>query len=191
MSTLTQISRINRRLVLLLPIIFLLGACGYHNPNVAPEVRDLPPTRIYAPMWRNATSEMGLEVRAHNAASDWLSQSGRIILVADEEQADYVLSGRINSVRYPGFSYDPTSTARSLTAVMNAGATLTDRVTGRTVWQDPDLRLEETYNLSESISQTDANKHQALLQLVDNMAEQVYLRVLRSLSRETPGGVED
>lgn len=166
-------------------LVLLLGltACGYHNPNVMPEARDLPPARIYAPMWQNATSELALEVRAHNAMSDWLAQSGRIVLVADEEEADYVLKGRINSVRYPGFSYDTTSTARSLTAVMSAGATLTERASGRVVWQDPGLRLEETYNLSESISQTDASKRQALHRLVDNLAEQVYLRVLRNLTR--------
>ncbi|ADH85177.1 LPS assembly lipoprotein LptE [Desulfurivibrio alkaliphilus] len=166
-----------------LALLLGLTACGYHNPNVLPEVRDLPPVPIYAPMWRNATSELALEVQAHNAINDWLAQSARIILVADEDAADYVLEGRINSVRYPGFSYDTTSAARSLTAIMDAGATLTERASGRIVWQNPSIKLEETYNLSDSISQNDANKRQALHNLVDNLAEQVYLRVLRSLTR--------
>ncbi|MDF1614651.1 LptE family protein [Desulfurivibrio dismutans] len=166
-----------------LALLLGLTACGYHNPNVMPEMRDVPPARIYAPMWRNATSELALEVQAHNAMSDWLAQSGRIILVADEEEADYVLNGRINSVRYPGFSYDTTSAARSLTAIMNATATLTERESDRIVWQNQDISLEETYNLSDSISQNDANKRQALHRLVDSLAEQVYLRVLRTLTR--------
>lgn len=174
-------------LVLLLLCLLLLNACGYHNPNVMPAARDLPPTRIYAPMWTNATSEMGLEMQAHNAINDWLAQSGRIVLVAEEQQADYLLRGRISSVRYPGFSYDTTTTARSLTAVLTAAVTVEERESGRIIWQNSNLRLEETYNLSPSISQTDANKRQALFQLVDSMAEQVYLRLLRSLSRETSG----
>lgn len=184
LTTPTSFARLmgNCLVLLLLPVL-LLSACGYYNPNVAPDIRELAPTRIYAPMWRNATSEMGLEARAYNAVSDWLAQSGRIILVAGEDEAEYVLSGRITSVRYPGFSYDSSSTVRSLTAVMTAAATLTERESGRIVWQNPGLRLEETYNLSESISQTDANKRQALHRLVDNLAEQVYLRVLRTLTR--------
>jgi len=160
----------------------LLASCGYYNPNVLPEQRDLPPARLYAPMWQNATNEMGLESRAHGAVSDWLLQSGRIVLVADEEDAEYILTGRISSIRYPGFSYDITTTARSLNAVLTSSVNLSERESGRIIWQNPSLRLEETYNLDASVSQTDANQREALRLLVDSLAEQVYLRVLRSLT---------
>ncbi|MFU8818852.1 MAG: LPS assembly lipoprotein LptE [Desulfurivibrio sp.] len=169
-------------LVLLAAGWLLLTSCGYHNPNVLPELRDLPPTRIYVPMWQNATNEMGLESTAHSAVSDWLLQSGRIVLVADEEEAEYILTGRISSIRYPGFSYDITTTAQALNAVLTSAVSLTERESGRIIWQNPSLRLEETYNLESSVSQTDANQREALSLLVDSLAEQVYLRVLRSLA---------
>lgn len=168
-------------LLLLLPLLALTG-CGYHNPNVLPSARDLPPTRIHAPMWSNASSEFSLEVRAHGAVSDWLLQTGRIELVASEEEADYILSGRIVSVRYPGFSYDLRTTARSLEAVLTAAVTLTERGSGRVVWQNPRLQLSEIYNLESNPAQTDANQRQALSLLVDRLGEQVYIRVLRALT---------
>lgn len=169
---------------LLLLLLLALTACGYHNPNLTPAWRDRPPVRIHAPMWTNATNELALEMVAHNAVNDWLAQSGRILLVAGEGEAEYLLSGRINSVSYPGFSYDTTSSARSLTAIMTASVSLQERESGRLVWQHHNLRLEEIYNLSSGISQTDTNKRQALHQLVDSLAEEVYLRIIRSLNRQ-------
>ncbi len=167
---------------LLLLAGLMLGSCGYYNPNVLPELRDLPPVRIYAPIWSNATNELGLGSRAHGAVSDWLLQSGRVVLVADEETADYILSGKISSLRYPGFSYDTSTTARALTAVLTAAVTLSERESGRIIWQNPALIREETYNLETAISHTDANQRQALELLVEGLAEQVYIRVLRSLA---------
>lgn len=159
-----------------------LAACGYQNPNVLPDIRDLPPARIYAPMWSNATSETNLEVQAHGAVSDWLLQAGPIELVAAAKEAQYLLEGRIKAVRYPGFSYDRSTTAQSLNAVMTAAVSLRQRESGRIIWQDNNLRLEETYNLEASVSQTDANQRQALNLLVDSLGEQVYLRVVRGLA---------
>lgn len=159
----------------------LVPACGYQNPNVLPDTRDLPPARIYAPMWSNATSETNLASQAHGAVSDWLLQVRQIELVSEQQEADYLLEGRISSVRYPGFSYDPTTTARSLDAVMTAAVSLRQRETGRVIWQD-NMRLTESYNLEASASQTDANQRQALNLLVDSLGEQVYLRVLRALA---------
>lgn len=172
-----------RQLSVLLLCLLLLSACGYHNPNVIPASRDLPPTRIHVPMWTNATSQMGLGVKAHNAVSNQLTQSDRVMLIADQAQAEYVLSGHINSLSFPGFAYDPTSTVRSLTAVMTVTVTISARASGRIIWQDMNLRLEQNYNLGATVSQSDANKRRALDQLVDNLAEQVYLRALRSLNR--------
>ena len=160
----------------------LLGSCGYYNPNVLPEFRDLAPVRIYAPIWSNATNEMGLGSRAHGATSDWLLQSGRVVLVANEEEADYILSGTISSLRYPGFSYDTSTTARALTATLSAAVSLTERESGRIIWQNPALIREESYNLEAAISRTDSNQRQALDLLVESLAEQIYLRVLRSLA---------
>lgn len=162
--------------------VLLLAACGYYNPNVLPDVRDLPPTRLYAPMWTNSTSEFGLENRAYNSISDWLIQSGRVILVPNEEQADFILSGRIASVSYPGFSYDAASAARSLKAVMTSALEIREKASGRVLWQTNSLRLEETYNLGSSSAQTDRNKREVLNLLVEDLGEQVYLRLFRVLS---------
>lgn len=162
--------------------ILLLAACGYYNPNVLPDVRDLPPTKLYAPMWTNATSEFGLENRAYNSISDWLIQSGRVVLVASEAEADFILTGRIAAVSYPGFSYDAASAARSLKAVMTAALEIREKASGKVLWQTSSLRLEETYNLGGSAAQTDRNKRETLDLLVEDLGEQVYLRLFRVLA---------
>ena len=165
--------------LLLLPS--LLAGCGYHNPNVLPSGQASEPVTIHAPVWSNATSEPGLEMRAHNAVNDWLAQSGRFIMVSSPEEARYLLEGEITSLRYPGFSYDRIDSVRSLGAILTASVSLKERATGQVLWSRGGLRLDETYDLGGGNAQTDANKRQALDQLVDNLGREVYLRVIRTI----------
>lgn len=176
------------KVVLCLYVLVVAAACGYYNPNMLPDADQGPPVRIYVPIWPNPTNELALESNIRNAISDWLVQSKRITLVPGAEKADYILNGAITSVSYPGLSYDVTDTAKSLKAVLSVTYSIKEAATGRVIWQMNNYSLEETYNLGGSISQTDANKKQALRTLTDDLGEQIYIRLFRVLSKHQRRG---
>ena len=175
----------------LLPLLLLLltaSGCGYYNPNMLPDEELGPQVRLYVPVWPNSTNELNLETNIRNAISDWLMQSKRIILVGSQAEADYLLSGSVVSVSYPGLSYDATDTAKTLKAVLTVSYTIKELASGRTIWQMNSYSLEETYNLGASNAQTDSNKRQALQTLADKLGEQLYIRLFRVLMKQQRRG---
>ncbi|MEW6593263.1 MAG: LPS assembly lipoprotein LptE [Thermodesulfobacteriota bacterium] len=175
----------------LLPLLLLfatLAGCGYYNPNMLPDEELGPQVNLYVPVWPNSTNELNLETNIRNAISDWLMQSKRITLVGTQAEADYLLSGSVVSVSYPGLSYDATDTAKTLKAVLTVSYTIKEVATGRTIWQMSSYSLEETYNLGASNAQTDTNKRQALQTLTDKLGEQLYIRLFRVLMKQQRRG---
>lgn len=165
----------------------ILSSCGYYNPNMLPEEEAGPAIRLYVPLWTNPTSETRLAPDIHNSLQDWLIQSKRITLANNQDSADYVLSGKILAVHYPGRSYDVTDTAQALKAILTVEYTVTETATGRIVWQAKSYSLEETYSLGSSTSQTDSNKKAALAKMVEDLGEHIYIRIYRAITRAQKG----
>lgn len=164
-------------------LVLVAAGCGYYNPNMLPQDEQGPPIKLYVPIWPNSTNELGLESDIHNAISDWLMQSKRLILVPNKEKADFVLNGSIDSVRYPGLSYDVTDQAKTLKTILTVSYTIKEKATDRVLWQAQSFTLEETYNLGSSSAQTDENKKRALNILADDLGEQIYIRAFRALTK--------
>ena len=162
----------------LLLLLLIVSGCGYHNPNMLPADQQGRVLKLYVPIWPNPTNEIKLASDIHNALQDWLGQSKQFALVNSAKQADYILNGRIVSVSYSGQSYTVTNQAVALNALLSVNYSVTDTSTGKTAWQANGFTLTETYSL-----QTDANKKQALDTLVDNLAEQIYIRLYSAISR--------
>jgi hypothetical protein len=168
-----------RLIQLSLLLLLLMGAgCGYHNPNMPPPDKQGRVVKLHIPLWPNPTNEIRLASDIRNALQDWLGQGRQFTLVSSAGEADYVLNGKINSLSHPGRSYDATDRAVALTATLSVDYTLTDASIGKAVWETKGLTLTETYFLH-----TDAHKKQALETLVDNLAEQVYIRLYSAISR--------
>lgn len=160
----------------------LSGSCGYYNPNMLPQDEQGPPINLYVPIWANNTNELGLESDVHNAISDWLIQSKRITLT-NQNEAEYILSGSIRSVNYPGLSYSTTDQATALKAILTVSYTVKEKLSDKVIWERSSHVLEETYSVGSSTSQTDANKKAALETLTDDLAEQIYIRAFRALTK--------
>jgi outer membrane lipopolysaccharide assembly protein LptE/RlpB len=170
------------KILSLLLVLLLAAGCGYHNPNMLPPEKQDRVLKLYVPIWPNPTNEIRLAFDIHNALQDWLGQSNRFILVNSAGEADYVVNGRINSVSHPARSYDGKDRALALSATLNVDYTVIDTRNGKTVWEAKGLALTETYSL-----QTDTHKKQALETLVDNLAEQIYIRLYSSIARYEKG----
>ena len=161
----------------LLLILLIAAGCGYHNPNMLPPEQQGKVIKLHVPLWPNPTNEIRLASDIHNALQDWLGQSKQFILVDSAGEADYVLNGKINSISYTGRSYDATDRALALIATLSVSYTVTDTHTGKTAWQS-NFALTESYSLD-----TDAHKRQALETIIDNLGEQIYIRLYSAISR--------
>ncbi len=162
----------------LLLVLLIAAGCGYHTPNMLPPEKQGRALKLHVPIWPNPTNEIRLASDIHNALQDWLGQSKQFTLVNNAGEADYVLNGRINAASHTGRAYDAKDRAQALIATLNVDYTVTDTRTGKPAWESKGLVLTETYSL-----QTDAHKKQALETLVDNLAEQIYIRLYSAISR--------
>ncbi len=171
-------------LVLTFIVVSLLTeSCGYHNPNMAPLSEQGPPIHLYIPLWSNPTAEVGLESQIHNALSDWFIQYKRITLTNNKEDADYLLTGSVVSIRFPGRSHTATEEATALKAVLTVSFKMEDTKDGFIVLERKGMTLEETYSIGAGSAGDDENKKTAIQTMTDNLAEQVYIRTLLSLRR--------
>ena len=166
------------RTLSLLLLLLIVAGCGYHNPNMLPPEQQGKVIKLYIPIWPNPTNEIRLASDIHNALQDWLGQSKQFTLVNSAGEADYILNGQIGAVSYSGQSYTVSNQALALNATLSVNYTVTDTSTGKAAWQANGFTLTETYSL-----QSDANKKLALDTLVDNLAEQIYIRLYSAISR--------
>jgi len=177
----TPLYRPGMRLILLLSLLILAG-CGYYNPNMLPDDEQGPAMKFYVPLWSNPTNELGLDSRIQNGIQDWLIQSKRIILTSGNTEPDYIMEGQINSVQYTGRSYDESNTAEALKAYLNVTYSIIEKKSDKKIWSES-RTMEETYSLGSSTAATDASKRKALDIMVDDLAEHIYIRTYRALTR--------
>ena len=161
----------------------LVGSCGYYNPNVIPGEQQGPPVSLYLPLWHNPTDELRLENRIHNALNDWFIQSKRFILVKDQKDADYSLTGAINSINFPGRSYTATDEATALKAILKVSFKMQKKDSDFVIIERKGVVFQETFSVGSSVAETDDNKKRALETLTNDLAEQVYIRTQLSLRK--------
>jgi hypothetical protein len=165
---------------LLLLMVFVLPGCGYHHPAV--RLNDTGDLAIFAGAWENRTNELSLEGMLLQKTADWLQQSPQFRLEADPGQADYLLSGTIETVNYPATAYDSTDRATTQRAWVKVTYRLRDRATGQLLWEIFDAVRERNFQTGNDALHQRSNKEEALAVIADELAEMIYLKVLTSLA---------
>ncbi len=163
------------RYLLLTFCALLLSGCGYHNPAVAS--REAGAVSIYAGTWENRTDEVALEGLLLQKTADWLQQSPLLRLESDPDDADFRLSGTIQSVSLPATAYNSNDLATTLKAWVKVTYRLTAR-DGKTIWEINDTVRERNYAAGNDALHNRTNKEDALAVIADEVAEQIYLKVL-------------
>lgn len=161
---------------------FLIQACGYHNPHVKAPDLDINPSRIYLPFWSNNTSEMGLESLIMQKTADWLQQSRHLLITADQGRADYILTGTILSVDYPAVAFSTGDVAQTLKARVRTAYRLTDRPSGKNVWEVAEEVREANYPAGTDALRSQSNKKGALVAIADELGEQIYLLITATVT---------
>ena len=172
-----------RRLILI-SVWLLLAACGYSHPGARPAA--VGAITIQAGTWENRTNELALEGLLLQKTGDWLQQARLFHLVADPEQADYILSGTIEAVNFPATAFNANDRASTLNAWAKVTYRLRARVTGQTVWEIRGATRERSFQAADDVVLTRSNREEALAVIADELAEQIYLKVLTSLSATVP-----
>lgn len=176
---------------LLLVLLAALSACGYSNPYVQPDEAEgvvRPDTySIYVDMWKNNTSELGLQSEVKQSLVRWLKKSPHFSMARTPEEADYILSGVIESLHLPGLSYGKFDRAVELRAELTFSVELKKRDTGEIILKRGDADWHESYRVGGDAADMEMNKREALRETADNIAENIYVNIYNKLSAKKGG----
>ena len=164
-----------------LAIIILAGmalsSCGYHVAGRADLIPQTVKT-IAVPAWSNGTTRYKLTDHIPEAISREFLTRTRYKIVSDVNQADAVLRGTV--VKYNGYATvvdrdTGRATVVELHLVMQVS--LTERATGKVIFNRPSFEVSERYEISVDPSQYFDESDVAL----DRASQQAARRVVSSI----------
>jgi outer membrane lipopolysaccharide assembly protein LptE/RlpB len=175
--------------VLLLSLAVTLSSCGYSNPYARlddPAGGPAEPVSIFVDMWKNKTSELGLQSEMTQSLTRWLKKSRHFTMAASPDQADYTLRGVIESAHYPGLSYGTFDRAVELRAELTFSFELKKNSTGEIILKKEEAPWHANFRQGRDAATTERNKRQALVLITDDIAERIYINLFHAFS--TTGG---
>lgn len=126
----------------------LLASCGYHVSGHG----DLVPKTIHTiciPAFQNATIRYKLTDHLPEAISRELISRTRYRIVSDPRDADAVLNGSVlNYISYATVADPVTGRATAVDLRLYLKITLTERATGKVLFNRPNMEVRERYEVS-------------------------------------------
>ena len=169
-----------RKLPILAPVFCLLSACGYH---VAGRGELLPKTAhtVAIPAFGNATIRYKLTDKLPEAITREFITRTRYRVVSDTNQADMILNGVVNSYSSYPVTFDPTtSRASTVETHVTMQLKLTERATGKVLFDRPRLDVSERYEISQDPRQYFEESDDALNRASVAVAQQVVSAILNN-----------
>jgi hypothetical protein len=125
-----------------LMLVALLGGCGYHFAGVGTHVPADART-IVVGRFANRTRDHGLEVRLRRAVEDEFRRQGTLKVVADESDADLVLSGTVRRFTSVPVASGAADDAVQYQGTIVIGVRLVERRSGRVLYETNHLAETE------------------------------------------------
>ncbi|MBU0966175.1 MAG: hypothetical protein KKA54_07315 [Proteobacteria bacterium] len=172
-------------LALMLALMLSLSACGYSNPYVQSDDSEgvkQGTASIFVDMWQNKTSELGFQSEVKQSLVRWLKKSPHFSMARTPEQADYILSGVIESVHIPGLSYGTFDRAVELRAEITYSVEVKNTKTGEILLKRKDGDWYESFRVGKDAAALEMNKREALREVADNIAENIYVNLFNKFS---------
>lgn len=187
MTTTTPLPSSRRAILpaLLLALAMALSACGYSNPYIQSEdAEGFAPgaVSLFVDMWENKTSELGFQSEIKQSLVSWLKKSPHFSMSRSPEQADYILSGVIESIHLPGLSYGKFDRAIELRAEVIFSVELKKRETGQIILKRKEAAWHESFRTGGDAASLEMNKRKALREVADNIAENIYVNLFNKFS---------
>ena len=154
--------------------LFFLSSCGYHFEGGGYLNDDVQQVAIK--LFKNNSSETDAAITFTNALSAEVIATTDTKVV-NENMADMVIEGQINTIVFTIVSRSSTEsvTERRVTAVVDAK--LRDKK-GEIIWSVKDFSSDETYSVSEDTVTEEASKSQAIDKIAERVAERLVSRML-------------
>lgn len=169
-----------RSLFLCAALVAGLTSCGYHLAGRAELVPKSVKT-IAVPAWSNGTTRYKLTDHIPEAISKEFLTRTRYKVVSDVNAADAVLRGTV--VRYSAYATvvdRDTGRATVVQLYLILQVSLTERATGKVLFNRPNLEVRERYEISVDPSQYFDESDAALERASQQAAQQVVSSILES-----------
>lgn len=162
--------------------MFLLAAasCGYHVAGKADTVPKTVDTIAVLP-FLNGSNRYKLSDKVQQAISRELVSRTRFHVVRDPELADAVLEGGLGNVLMFPVVFDPQTFKTTVVQIsLTIQAKLTDRKTGKVLYNVPALGFQNNYELSEYTSQYFDESNLALDRMSTDIARTLVSGILEN-----------
>lgn len=163
----------------LLIMVFIVTACGYHNPNIYSG----PPKTIYLAEWKNRTRSLGLDSQIYRSLTRWFQKSESISTVRKKEGADLILAGEIISQELPSLSYGSNSTTTEVKVKLRIRYILKEISSNKIVFEVPNQTWTEEYLTSSNSTSNLNNEREALETIVDDFSRIIYQRTITEVPK--------
>lgn len=168
-----------RRALLTLALLSTIG-CGYH---VAGNATAMPKgiETIAVPAFASNVNQYKLPDQLAAAISHEFMTRTRYRVVASQSDADAVLNGSIGSVgMYPNIADPATGRATSVLIQATLSVTLTERKTGRVLYERKNFGVKDTFEISVDPHQTFDESGPAFRRLTEMVARSVVAGVVEN-----------
>jgi hypothetical protein len=163
----------------LIVMIFIVTACGYHNPNIY----NGPSKTIYLAQWKNRTSQLGFDARIYQSLTAWFQKIDSITTVRKKEQADLILSGEIISLDLPSLSYNSNNEASQVNVNLKVRYVLKEISSNKIVYEIPSELWTQPYVVSSDITFNRSNEQKALGIILEDLSKRIYRLTLIELPK--------
>jgi len=160
------------RIIIMLITFLTLTGCGYRfsggGEYIDPVVR-----KVFIEPFANRTSQANLEDTVRLAITDWFIRGQRFQIVDNEDQADALFRGAVQSLTTTPLSTRTTNLAAEERMTLTLELSFEDRRTKKVIWKDGNFSGIQDYPVA-SLSDTETARKNALSKLSRDTAERAY-----------------
>ncbi|OGF68214.1 MAG: hypothetical protein A2Y62_05435 [Candidatus Fischerbacteria bacterium RBG_13_37_8] len=172
----------NKIYIVFFIIIMLLftSSCGY---NLSGRGSYLPAhvKKIAIPIFKNNTPRLELDQRITRAVIDTLVRRGKYQIIAEEKDADAVLTVEINSFNYVPVQFTQEGSADRYEIIITSRVTFKDKIKDKILFENPAFTFRSQYDIPEGADITYFDRETvAIEEISKNFAETLVSALLEA-----------
>lgn len=161
------------KLALLAGLFSVVLGCGYAFAPQGEHI-DTRIKRIYVEPFANKTAQAEIENFMRTAFIDQILQYSRFKTVADIEQADAVISGKVLNLNTTALSYRKSILAAEERMTVVLEVSFREKDSGKMLWSSRNVMATVDYELQDDINLLSATRKRALAKLSADTAEKAF-----------------
>jgi|SRR3989338_570403 len=161
---------VTRHLLLIAHCSLLITSCGY---SLVGKGTSLPQNikSISIPIFQNKSGEPNIEFEITNRIRDGFIEDGRLKMTGDGD-SDLVLNGDIIKYSLKPIAFDSKDNVTEYWVEIGVSIKLENRVNGNVILQQ-ELYTKWDYKVSQSVTEADVNRLEAIRQAGKKMAQEI------------------